>query len=142
MGGKKKAAKSAARESRRASALANKRYEEWKSGKMPSVAALQAKKNASLAGVQMRSAYKSSRNPFQRALMSRQGMQSARNIQAQSLGSMATARAQEQISGMSMAMGHQFGQISNATGYQSGAHNGDIATAAIGAVGSAASGMI
>jgi len=79
--------------------LAKKAYE----GKGPSLAEKQMERQVSQFGAQARGAAKSERSPFMRALSARRGERQAGGMQAQSLGQLSMARAQEQLGALGMA---------------------------------------
>ena len=142
MGGKKKAAKIAAKTASDAAKVAEKRYEEAKSGKMPSQVAIEGRQRMAAMRTGMQGMAKGARSGFQSALSRRQAMQGYAQAAPQTLGALATAKAQEQLGLMGAAQGHQFGMVANQAQFQASAHNSELAQAAIGAAGAAASSFI
>jgi len=109
-------------------------------GQGPSLAQKQMEQATGRLGTQMRGAYQSERSPFMRALAQRQGMRGASSMQAQSLGQLASARAQEQLGALGLAVGagQQMGQARAAqkTGWEA------IGAPIVGGIGGAASAFI
>lgn len=142
MGGKKKAAKIAAKTASDAAKVAEKRYKEAKSGKMPSQVAIQGRQQVARMRIGMQGMAKGARSGFQSALSRRQAMQGYAQAAPQTLGQIASAKAQEQLGLMGAAQGHQFGMIANKAQYQASAHSGELVQGLVGAAGAAASSFI
>ena len=137
MGGKKrKGAQMAEAELGRARDVAMRGYR----GQGPSAAEEQMKAATGRLGAQMRGAYKSERSPFMRALASRQGQRAAGGMQAQSLGQLATAKAQERLGHLGYGMGAS--QAVAGQYNKRGEFGQQMMQAGIGAIGGAASALI
>ena len=74
-------------------------------GKGPSLAEKQMERQVGQFSAQARGAAKSERSPFMRALSARRGERQAGGMQAQSLGQLSMARAQEQLGALGLATG-------------------------------------
>ena len=142
LGAKKKAAKIAAATARRGEQIAERRYQEARSGRGPSQVKVMGQQMMGEQRSALMGVGQGQRNKFTKALAISRGQQAFARSQPRNLGQIASARAQEQLGQMGAAQGHQFGMIANQAQYQASAHNDEMIKAGIGAVGSAASSFI
>jgi hypothetical protein len=112
MSGKRKAAREASEIARRGAELAERRYQLALSGNYNSQVEKMGKNQLASAKRGLMGSARGQRNPFQRALGMRGAQQAYSNMMPQSLGQLASAKAQEQLGMMGAAQGHQFGMMS------------------------------